>query len=110
VKVAQDFAAEYNVTVHLKNAVSVTSDGKTSTLSVRGTTALAKAGSGDLLSGLICGNAARGLSVYDAAVCSQYVLGYAAEVCSETLFDGAVVYKDLVENLHTALKRLTKHN
>ncbi len=110
VKVAQDFAAEYNVTVHLKNAVSVTSDGKSSTLSVRGTTALAKAGSGDLLSGLICGNAARGLSVYDAAVCSQYVLGYAAEVCSETLFDGAVVYKDLVENLHTALKRLTKHN
>lgn len=110
VQVAQDFAAEYNVTVHLKNAVSVTGDGKSATLSVRGTTALAKAGSGDLLSGLICGNAARGLSVYDAAVCSQYVLGYAAEVCSETLFDGAVVYKDLVENLHTALKRLTKHN
>lgn len=110
VEVAKAFAAEYNVTVHLKNSVSVTSDGKSSTLTVRGTTALAKAGSGDLLSGLICGNAARGLSVYDAAVCSQYVLGYAAEVCSETLFDGAVVYKDLVENLHVALKRLTKHN
>lgn len=110
VKVAKDFAAEYNVTVHLKNAVSVTSEGKTSTLTVRGTSALAKAGSGDLLAGLICGNAARGLSVYDAAVCSQYVLGCAAEVCSETLFDGAVVYKDLVENLHVALKRLTKQN
>lgn len=110
VAVAQKFALEYNINVHLKGVVSITANGRIATLSVRGTSALAKAGSGDLLSGLICGNAARGLSVYDAAVCSQYVLGYSAEVCSETLFDGAVVYKDLVNNLHVALKRLTKHN
>lgn len=108
VGVAKTFAAEYNVTVHLKNAVSVTTDGKTATLSVRGTSALAKAGSGDLLSGLICGNAARGLSVYDAAVCSQYVLGLSAEVCSEELYDGAVTSADLINNFHVALKRLTR--
>lgn len=107
VTVAKNFAAEYNVTVHLKNAVSVTTDGKVCTLSVRGTGALAKAGSGDLLSGLICGNAARGLSVYDAAVCSQYVLGASAEICSEELFEGAVTSADLINNLHVALKRLT---
>ncbi|MDE7380282.1 MAG: NAD(P)H-hydrate epimerase, partial [Clostridia bacterium] len=41
VAVAQNFATEYNVTVHLKDAVSVTTDGKTSTLSVRGSSALA---------------------------------------------------------------------
>ena len=108
VAVAQNFAAEYNVTVHLKSAVSVTTDGKTSTLSVRGSSALAKAGSGDMLSGLICGNAARGLSVYDAAVCSQYVLGCAAEICSEELYEGAVTYDDLIKNLHVAIKRLTR--
>lgn len=108
VTVAQNFAAEYNVIVHLKNAVSVTADGKTATLSVRGTSALAKAGSGDMLSGLICGNAARGLSLYDAAVCSQYLLGCAAEVCSEELYDGEVVCTDVINNLHVALKRLTQ--
>ncbi|MDE7162709.1 MAG: NAD(P)H-hydrate dehydratase [Clostridia bacterium] len=106
--VAKKFAAEYNVTVHLKNAVSITTNGKISTLSVRGTSALAKAGSGDLLAGLICGNAARGLSVFDAAVCSQYVLGCAAEVCSEEMYDGAVTAADLVNNLHVAIKRLTR--
>ena len=108
VEVTKDFAAEYNVTVHLKNAVSVTVDGKTATLTVRGTSALAKAGSGDILSGLICGNAARGLSVSDAAVCSQYVLGLCAEICSEQIYDGAVTSADLINNFHNALKRLTR--
>lgn len=106
--VAKKFAAEYNVTVHLKNAVSLTTNGKISTLTVRGTSALAKAGSGDLLSGLICGNAARGLSVFDAAVCSQYVLGCAAEICSEEMYEGAVTAADVINNLHVAIKRLTR--
>ncbi len=108
VAVAQNFAKEYNITVHLKNAVSVTSDGKTATLTVRGTSALAKAGSGDLLSGLLCGNAARGLNLYDAAVCSQYVLGMSAEICSEEGYDGCVTSADLINNLHTAINRLTR--
>ena len=106
--VAKKFAATYNVTVHLKNAVSLTTNGKISTLTVRGTSALAKAGSGDLLSGLICGNAARGLSVFDAAVCSQYVLGCAAEICSEEMYEGAVTAADVINNLHVAIKRLTR--
>ena len=108
VTVAQKFATEYNVTVHLKNAVSITTDGKATTLTTRGTSALAKAGSGDILSGLICGNAARGLSVFDAAVCSQYILGSAAEVCSEEKYDGAVTADDVIKNLHVAIKRLTR--
>ena len=108
VGVAQSFAFEYNVIVHLKNAVSVTCDGKTATLSVRGSSALAKAGSGDMLSGLICGNAARGLSLYDAAVCSQYVLGSAAEIYSEEFYDGTATHADLINNLDIAVKRLTR--
>ena len=59
VGVAKAFAAEYNITVHLKNAVSVTADFKKATITSRGSAALAQAGSGDVLSGLIAGNAAR---------------------------------------------------
>ncbi|MDE6373885.1 MAG: NAD(P)H-hydrate dehydratase [Clostridia bacterium] len=108
VSVAQNFAAEYNVVVHLKNAISITGDGKISTLSVRGSSALAKAGSGDMLSGLICGNAARGLSLYDAAVCSQYVLGCAAEIYSAEYYEGTATHADLINNLAIAIKRLTR--
>lgn len=115
--VAADFAREYGVTVHLKSAVSVTCGGGESVigangfkkvLTVRGTSALAKAGSGDMLSGLICGNAARGLSLFDAAVCSQYVMGVSAELCSAAMTDYAVTAKEVIKNIPNALKRLTQ--
>lgn len=112
VKVAEDFAEEYGVTVHLKSAVSVTCaagrEGANKTIiNVRGTSALAKAGSGDILSGLICGNAARGLSLSDSAVCSQYLLGVSAEICSESMTDYAVTADEIIKNIPFALKRLT---
>lgn len=109
---AAQFAREFNVTVHLKSAVSVTCfrDGEEirNILSVRGASSLAKAGSGDMLSGLICGNAARGLSLAEAAVCSQYVLGVSAELCSESMTDYAVTAVDIIKNIPAALKRLTE--
>ena len=108
VEVAQRFAAEYNVTVHLKNTVSVTCDGSSSVLSVRGTSALAKAGSGDMLSGLICGLAARGLSLADAAVCAQYTLGVCAEVCSDKVFEGAVTADDILKVMPFVMKDLSQ--
>lgn len=106
--VAKSFAAEYNVTVHLKNAVSVTADAKKAAVTLRGSAALAKAGSGDILSGLIAGNVARGLTPFNAAVCSQYVLGMSGEICSEEYTDGATTYGELVANIHSAIKRLTR--
>lgn len=108
VSIAQNFATEYNVTVHLKNAVSVTADAKKAVLTIRGSAALAKAGSGDLLSGLICGNAARGLNLFDAAVCSQYVLGVSAEICSKELGDGQVIAAHLMNALPVAVKSIKK--
>lgn len=108
VKVAQKFAEEYNVTVHLKSAVSVTCDGKSATATLRGSTALAKAGSGDMLTGLIAGGCARGLSVYESAVCSQYLLGLTAEICSAEGYDGSVTFNDLINNFPIAINSLTR--
>lgn len=110
VEIAQEFAKEYNVTVHLKSAVCVTCGDGRSVITAKGTTALAKAGSGDLLAGLICGNAARGLSLLDSAVCSQYVLGCAAESCSEKYSDYTVTANELCTNISFAVKRLTDGN
>lgn len=106
---AYGFAEKYNVTVHLKSAFSVTcGSGGKKVISVRGTTALAKAGSGDMLSGFICGSAARGLSLFDAAVCAQYVIGAAAELCSQAMTDYAVTAEEIIKNIPNVLKRLTE--
>lgn len=104
---AQRFAKEYNLTVHLKSAVCITCNKERCVITYRGSCALAKAGSGDMLAGLICGNSARGLSLFEAAVCSQYVLGYSAELCSQKYSDYATTAKEIEENISFAVKRLT---
>lgn len=105
--VAKRFALDFGVTVHLKSAVCVTSDKDRTIITSRGSSALAKAGSGDMLSGLICGNAARGLSLADAAVCSQFILGCAAELSSQKYSSYATTAKEIEENISFAVKRLT---
>lgn len=103
---ASAISSKYGVCVHLKSSVCVTTDGEKSVLTAAGTTALAKAGSGDMLSGLICGSAARGLSLTEAAICSQYVLGTAAEICSKNLTSYCACAEDVINTLPAAVKSI----
>ena len=82
--------------------------GSNTVINVTGTTALAKGGSGDILAGYICGSLARGLQPFEAAVCSAYVLGRAAEISSKQKGDYCVTAKDIINNLHFSVKSLTE--
>ncbi|MDE7168517.1 MAG: NAD(P)H-hydrate dehydratase, partial [Clostridia bacterium] len=79
---AKSFAKEYGITLVLKSATTVITDGEKVALNVRGSTALSKGGSGDILSGFLCGTLARGLNPFDASVCATSVLGLSAEISS----------------------------
>lgn len=107
VGMAQSFAKKFGVTMLLKGAASIICDGERTAVNVRGTSALAKGGSGDMLSGYMCGLLARGLSTYDAAVCAAYVLGLSAEISSAEKTDYCVTAEDVIKNLHFAVRRLT---
>lgn len=107
IELARSFADRYGVILLLKGADSVITDGLRTKVNTRGTTALAKGGSGDMLSGYICGTAARGLDPFDAAVCSAYTLGVSAEISSEQKTDYCTTAKDILNNLHKAVKQLT---
>ena len=102
------FAKEYGVILLLKGADSIITDGKRTSVNTRGTTALAKGGSGDMLSGYICGTAARGLEPFESALCSAYTLGVSAEITSKEKTDYCATAKDILKNLHKAVKLLTK--
>lgn len=108
VKYAAEFAKEYGVTLLLKGAASVITDGERIVFNVRGSTALAKGGSGDMLSGYMCGCAARGLEPFDAAVCAAYTLGLSAEISSAQKTDYCATARDILKNLHLGVKRLTE--
>lgn len=78
---AKSFAEEYGVTVLLKGAYSVIADpsGKV-TVNSSGNSALAKGGSGDVLTGIIAAMLAQGLPPHVAASAGAYCHGYAAEL------------------------------
>ena len=107
VNLAQEFAKKYNIILLLKGAASIITDGENISINTSGTTALAKGGSGDMLSGYIAGSVARGLSPFDAVKCSAYTLGISAEISSRQKTDYCATAHDILNNLHLAVKHLT---
>lgn len=83
---ARRFAARWGHVVLLKGAFTVVAapDGRT-TLEPFANAALAKAGSGDVLSGLIGGLLAQGMAPYEAAVAGAFIHGRAAEIAARAL-------------------------
>lgn len=106
VELAERFAREYGVTVLLKSAASVITDGVKTVLNVRGNSALAKGGSGDMLAGFTCGTAARGLGAFDSAVCVSYILGATAEAVSAEKTEYCACAEDIIKNLHKTVGKL----
>ena len=106
-KICRDFAKKYGVILLLKSASSILTDGENTVILHRGNSALAKGGSGDMLSGFMCGTAARGVPAFEAATCAAYVLGMTAEICSAGKSEYCVTSEDIIKNLHTAVLRLT---
>ncbi len=107
-KNAKDFAKKYGVTLLLKGAASIITDGEKTVINAKGSTALAKAGSGDILSGYIGGCVARGLDPFDGVVCAAYTIGITAEEVSEQKTDYCATSKDIIKNIHRAVLRLTR--
>jgi len=69
---------------------------------------LAKAGSGDVLAGLIVGLRAQGLLPFEAAVGGAYLHGLAGEIAAEQLGATAVIAGDLIRFLPEAIKEVRR--
>lgn len=108
VSAAESFARDFGVTVLLKGATSVITDGENTALNTTGSTALAKAGSGDMLTGYMAGSAARGLRALDAAVCAAYVMGAAAEYAEKAETAYCATAGDILNFVPEVVKEISK--
>ena len=99
---AQAFARRYGVTVLLKNNRSVIADGTRVAVNPTGSPALAKGGSGDVLSGLLAGTCARGIAPFEAACVASYLLGRAGEIAAEEMGEYAPDPSDIIVRLAKA--------
>ncbi len=105
IETAQKYAAEWGHVVVYKGAFTVIAapDGRTSVLPFA-TSALATAGTGDVLAGAIVGLRAQGLAAYEAGVLGAFLHGRAGEMASSALgSEAAVVAGDVADSLAEAM-------
>ncbi|MDE6726309.1 MAG: NAD(P)H-hydrate dehydratase [Oscillospiraceae bacterium] len=100
INAAKRFAAEYGVVVLLKGAYSIIAGTNGDvTVNPTGNAALAKGGSGDVLTGIIAAMLAQGVNAHRAAAAGAYCHGYAADLLAKTMFPATILASDIIEAL-----------
>ncbi len=107
VKIAKEAAKEYNCIVLLKGHESIIATPSSKVyVNHTGNSALSKAGSGDVLTGMISGLCAQGISLEDAVCCAVYIHGLASEIASRAMSEYCVLASDLLKYIPLAFKAL----
>jgi NAD(P)H-hydrate epimerase len=112
VDIARRFAKEWGHVVLLKGAFTVIAapDGR-AVIEPFATAALAKAGSGDVLSGIIGGLLAQKVEPFEAAIAGGFLHGRAAEFAAQKLRTSiSVVASDILWAISSAAAELTPKN
>ncbi len=107
VGVARRFAEKHGVILLLKGHGTVITDGETVYINSSGSTALAKAGSGDVLAGLIAGLLAYSASPLETVALAAYLHGRAGDTLSESLSEYGVTPSDLPRQIAREIADLT---
>ena len=104
---AEQYAAQWGVTVVLKGAYTVVASPEGSVrVSPFANPALATAGTGDVLAGVIAGLVAQGASTFDAAACGVYLHGAAGEQARQAMGDAGVLASDLLPLIPAAMRAI----
>jgi NAD(P)H-hydrate epimerase len=105
--IAQDYAKACGVTVVLKGAGTVIASQEGALwVNLTGGPALAKGGSGDVLTGLIGSLLAQGFSTTKAARAGVFIHGRAADCAVKSLSDRGVLARDVTDHFGSVMRSL----
>lgn len=107
---AEQFAAQHRVICVLKDAVTITAGPSGVRLNTSGCSAMAKGGSGDVLTGIIAALTAQGMEPETAAYIGVYVHGLAGEVTAEQIGSYSVLARDLLQAVGTIFHKLAEES
>ncbi|MDG5815483.1 NAD(P)H-hydrate dehydratase [Chitinispirillales bacterium ANBcel5] len=100
-------ASKYNITILLKGNPTIVAGQSGSVFILPfGSSALATAGSGDVLSGIIVSLLAQGVKPIEAAILGQFIHGEAAKYASEEMTEYSVIASDLPHYIPKVFKDL----
>lgn len=103
---AQALSRAYGAVVVLKGPVTYISDGERVARESRGTSALAKAGTGDVLAGIVVALAAQGLDAFHAGVLAVALHARAGRIAAKRFTPICVVAEDLLELIPSAVQAI----
>ncbi len=103
---AKEASKKFNSVIVLKGYGSVICDiNQNIIINKTGNSALAKAGTGDVLTGIISGLASQGCSPKDAAVLGVYLHGLSGDLASKELTEYCVLASDLINFIPKAVTK-----
>lgn len=103
---AKKLSEKYNCVTVLKTHRTIICDKDNLFINQHGNSALAKAGSGDVLAGIIAGLLAQGCRSFEAAKLGVYLHSRAGEIASEELTEYGVLASDIPNYLHKAIREI----
>lgn len=105
-KYARITSQTYECITVLKGHNSIVTNGEKIFINQSGSSALAKAGTGDVLTGIISGLLAQKLSPLDAAIIGTYLHGISGDIAASDLTKYSVLASDVIDYLPFAIKTL----
>ena len=102
---AAEFAGEHDLVCVLKDARTVISDGVRRCVNVSGNHGMAAGGSGDVLTGVICGLLAQGMDCFEAAAAGAMVHGLAGDRAKDELGARGMMASDLADQVGNIIKQ-----
>lgn len=102
------FAKKYNLIIVVKGANSLVVDADNIYVNSSGTPALATAGSGDVLTGIITGLLAQGYEPLQAAKIGVFLHGLTADITRNTIHPRSFIASDIIENIGNAYFEIEK--
>ena len=105
---AEALAQAHGAVVVLKGQRTVIHDGRRQHVNDTGNPALATAGSGDVLTGMIAARMAQGLNAYDAAVLGTHLHGRAADRWADRHGSAGLLARELADELPTTMREMRR--
>lgn len=103
----EQFVNKYPVSCVLKDARTLIGNAKADTfLNLTGNSAMAKGGSGDVLTGIISGIVAQKVDIYQAACLGVYLHGLAGDFARDQKGSYSVLAGDLIDGIGEILKQM----
>jgi ADP-dependent NAD(P)H-hydrate dehydratase / NAD(P)H-hydrate epimerase len=109
-ELAKKFALRYNLNLALKSYKTIVTDGKMIFENNSDNPAMATAGTGDVLSGMIAGLIAQGIGIYEAAKLGVYLHGLAGDLAAQEKTQSCVIASDLINYLPKAIKKASNNS